>query len=472
MLSIKGSVRSDLIRPKGIMLETIMTLDKPIVKKNARYLFVLCIILLDFLAIFLAFTISNNVHKNLVGTYQRDNVMALIIPIYFLIGLNTKSFHPVSKSLIFEFIRRGISNFVLSVLSMLLILFFFKTSSDFSRMLFFIGSGLSLIFISASRTIVARCFDRFFGDSVYSVVHIFDGIENPHPDNRNTITASPEGVFADASSLLAISNLGRWVSGVDHLIVHCSPERRDDWVFMLHALDVESEIIMPELDDLHPLAIRSRDNHISLVISAGNLRWDQRLLKRAFDVVISATAIILLSPFILVTALAIRLESSGPALFTQQRIGLGNRSFKMYKFRSMHSNMSDATGSKLTERGDPRVTRIGAFIRRTSIDEIPQLFNVLNGTMSLVGPRPHAIQAKAGGSLYWEVEQRYWHRHSVKPGITGLAQVSGHRGNTFVEDDLRRRLNADLDYVAQWSIMIDLKILIKTIFVIRHSNAF
>jgi lipopolysaccharide/colanic/teichoic acid biosynthesis glycosyltransferase len=134
--------------------------------------------------------------------------------------------------------------------------------------------------------------------------------------------------------------------------------------------------------------------------------------------------------------------------------------------------MSDATGSKLTERGDPRVTRIGAFIRRTSIDEIPQLFNVLNGTMSLVGPRPHAIQAKAGGSLYWEVEQRYWHRHSVKPGITGLAQVSGHRGNTFVEDDLRRRLNADLDYVAQWSIMIDLKILIKTIFVIRHSNAF
>jgi len=449
-----------------------MTFEKPVVKKNARYLFVLAIILLDFLSIFLAFTISNNTHRNLVGTYQRDNVIALIIPLYFLIGLNTKSFYPVSKSSVFEFIRRGLTTFLFSVLSMLLILFFFKTSSDFSRVLFALGSGLSLIFIAISRTIVATGFDRFFKDSVFSVVHIFDGIENSNPESSNTITASPEGVFADASSLLAISNLGRWVSGADHLIVHCSPERRDDWAFMLHALDVESEIIMPELDELHPLAIRSRDNHISLVISAGNLRWDQRLLKRAFDVVISSIAIFLLSPVMLLTALAIKMESSGPVLFKQQRIGLGNRSFKMYKFRSMRSDMTDADGSKLTERGDPRVTRIGAFIRRTSIDELPQLFNVLNGTMSLVGPRPHAFQAKAGGSLYWEVEQRYWHRHSVKPGITGLAQVSGHRGNTFIEDDLRSRLNADLDYVAQWSLLLDFKILFKTALVIRHGNAF
>lgn len=449
-----------------------MTFEKPIVKRNARYLFVLAIVLLDFLSIFLAFTISNNTHRNLVGTYQRDNVIALIIPIYFLIGLNTKSFYPVNKSSIVEFIRRGISTFVFSVLSMLIILFFFKTSSDFSRILFTLGSGLSLIFISASRTIVATGFDRFFKDSIFSVVHIFDGIENPNPKSRNTITASPEGVFADASSLFAISNLGRWVSGADHLIVHCSPEKRNDWAFMLHALDVESEIIMPELDDLHPLAIRSRDNHISLVISAGNLRWDQRLLKRVFDIVVSSIATILLSPLMLITALAIKLESGGPALFVQQRIGLGNRSFKMYKFRSMRNDMSDAEGSKLTERGDPRVTRTGAFIRRTSIDELPQLLNVLNGTMSLVGPRPHAFQAKAGDSLYWEVEQRYWHRHSVKPGITGLAQVSGHRGNTFVEDDLRSRLNADLDYVAQWSLSLDFKILLKTMLVIRHSNAF
>ena len=449
-----------------------MIFEKPIVKKNTRYLFVIAIVLLDFLSIFLAFTISNNTHKNLVGTYQRDNVIALIIPIYFLIGLNTKSFFPVNKSSIFEFIRRGLYTFLFSVLSMLLILFFFKTSSDFSRILFALGSGLSLIFLSASRAIVATGFDRYFKDSVFSLVYVFDGIENPNPESRNTISASPEGVFADAGSLLAISNLGRWVSGADHLIVHCSPEKRHDWAFMLHALDVESEIVMPELDDLHPLAIRSRDNHISLVISAGNLRWDQRLLKRAFDLVVSSIAIILLSPLMLITALAIKLESSGPALFTQQRIGLGNRSFKMYKFRSMRNDMSDAEGSKLTERGDPRVTRTGAFIRRTSIDELPQLFNVLNGTMSLVGPRPHAVQAKAGNSLYWEVEKRYWHRHSVKPGITGLAQVSGHRGNTFVEEDLRSRLNADLDYVVQWSLLLDFKILLKTIMVIRHSNAF
>ena len=138
----------------------------------------------------------------------------------------------------------------------------------------------------------------------------------------------------------------------------------------------------------------------------------------------------------------------------------------------MDVGQQDDKASKLTERNDPRVTRFGAFIRKTSIDELPQIINVLIGDMSLVGPRPHAPLAKAGSLLYWEVDEAYWERHVVKPGITGLAQIRGFRGNTFVEDNLRDRLQADLEYVAEWSLILDAKILVTTLMMPFSRNAF
>ena len=138
----------------------------------------------------------------------------------------------------------------------------------------------------------------------------------------------------------------------------------------------------------------------------------------------------------------------------------------------MRTDMQDIEAGKLTERNDPRITRIGAFIRKTSIDELPQLVNVLKGDMSMVGPRPHAEKALAGQSLYWEVDSAYWHRHVVKPGITGLAQIRGHRGNTFHEHQLRARLQSDLEYVANWSIFLDCRIVFMTFAVLFHKNAF
>ena len=174
----------------------------------------------------------------------------------------------------------------------------------------------------------------------------------------------------------------------------------------------------------------------------------------------------------LLVAAAIVLESPGPVLFRQTRVGRGNAMFNILKFRSMRAEASDMQGRRSTGRGDDRITRVGAFIRRTSIDELPKLINVIRSEMSIVGPRPHALGSLAGDKLFWEVDGRYWHRHACKPGLTGLAQVRGFRGATHLEDDLVNRLQADLEYLENWSIWRDFKIILMTFQVIIHRNAY
>lgn len=179
-----------------------------------------------------------------------------------------------------------------------------------------------------------------------------------------------------------------------------------------------------------------------------------------------------MSPLFLMVSLCIKLESRGPVFFRQKRIGRSNRVFRVFKFRSMTVEGADSHGNRSASRDDDRITRVGKFIRRTSIDELPQLLNVLSGTMSIVGPRPHALGSRAADKLFWEVDPRYWHRHAAKPGLTGLAQVRGYRGATLIEDDLRNRLQADLEYLDTWSVWRDVKIIVMTFQVMVHKNAF
>lgn len=203
------------------------------------------------------------------------------------------------------------------------------------------------------------------------------------------------------------------------------------------------------------------------------LNHEGLLLKRGLDLSVALAMLLILAPVMLLVAAAIKIESKGPVFFKQKRFGYRNTIFELWKFRSMYTEMCDANAAKLTTRDDPRVTRVGAFIRRTSIDELPQLINVLKGDMSLVGPRPHPLSAKAGERLYEDVIERFARRYRVKPGLTGLAQVTGLRGNTDTEDKLVRRFEADLDYVRHWSIWRDLWILIRTPWAsIAGENAF
>ena len=187
--------------------------------------------------------------------------------------------------------------------------------------------------------------------------------------------------------------------------------------------------------------------------------WDS-VAKRAFDIVFSLIGIVLFSPIMIVTAIAIKLDSKGPILFKQKRHGFNNEVVEVYKFRSMYTEMSDPTAVKAVTKGDPRVTRVGRFIRKTSLDELPQFFNVLQGRMSIVGPRPHAV---AHNELYRRLIKAYMVRHKVRPGITGWAQINGCRGETDTLDKMKTRVEYDLEYLRNWSLVLDLQIIARTI---------
>ena len=186
-------------------------------------------------------------------------------------------------------------------------------------------------------------------------------------------------------------------------------------------------------------------------------------IKRLEDIVLSLIAIAVFAPVMLLVALLIKLDSPGPVLFRQKRYGYNNKLIEVFKFRSMYQSMADANADQQTVKADPRVTRIGRFIRRTSIDELPQLFNVLLGSMSMVGPRPHASATKAAGILFEDAVQEYTSRHRVKPGITGWAQVNGYRGETDTVEKIEKRVEFDLEYIENWSVWMDLYILARTV---------
>jgi Undecaprenyl-phosphate glucose phosphotransferase len=201
--------------------------------------------------------------------------------------------------------------------------------------------------------------------------------------------------------------------------------------------------------------------------------WDL-VIKWIFDKIVGSLMIICLSPILLATAIAVKLDSRGPAFFKQRRYGFNNELIEIYKFRSMYVDQCDVTASQLVTKGDPRVTKVGRFIRKTSLDELPQLFNVVfKGNLSLVGPRPHALHAKAEDRLYDQVVDNYFARHKVKPGITGLAQIKGWRGETDTQEKIQKRVEYDIEYIENWSVLEDLKILVKTPFaLLKTENAY
>jgi Undecaprenyl-phosphate glucose phosphotransferase len=196
------------------------------------------------------------------------------------------------------------------------------------------------------------------------------------------------------------------------------------------------------------------------------------LVKRIEDVVLALFCLLVTLPLMLIIALSIKLDSRGPVLFTQKRLGANNLPFDLLKFRSMYVEQTDPLGQQLTRAKDPRITRLGRFLRMTSLDELPQLINVLKGEMSLVGPRPHPLAASAAGISYSRAISEYPIRHRVKPGITGWAQVNGWRGETTTIEQIRRRVEHDLYYVENWSLTFDLVILGRTVFaVLSRANA-
>ncbi|MCK0198997.1 exopolysaccharide biosynthesis polyprenyl glycosylphosphotransferase [Ancylobacter sp. 6x-1] len=276
----------------------------------------------------------------------------------------------------------------------------------------------------------------------------------------------------DMSDPAFLDRVGRLVRDADRVILSFeSPAERQKWAETMQVSGHNAELVA-DLGDVKPLALSHWQAHSTLVISRGPLNLGERVVKRAFDLGVTLMLLPIFGPIIAIFAILVKLDSKGPAFFIQERVGQNNRTYRCFKMRTMRTDLTDTSGFVSASRTDPRITRIGSFLRKTSIDELPQLFNVLNGDMSLVGPRPHALGSRAEGALFWELVPDYWRRHSMKPGVTGLAQVRGLRGATHRRADIERRVAADLEYINGWSLWADVKILIMTFTVMVHRNAY
>jgi lipopolysaccharide/colanic/teichoic acid biosynthesis glycosyltransferase len=395
----------------------------------------------------------------------------LLVPVTLLFALNNGSY---SYQALADW-RHGLGRVVMAAMQalalVLVIAFSVQSSAQFSRLVFGVGLTLTPVSLTFGRWMMHRRTRRWRHGLLNRVV-ILDRCTIDLPPGVEKVDADAAGLRPDARDPMMLNRLGHVVRGADFVLVCCPVENRADWAHLLKGTDVPSHVLIPEFDSLGGTTVGRFHGQATMQISTGVLDLRERFQKRLLDLAFTVPAIVFLTPVLVTVALAIKLDTRGPVLFTQERLGRGNRLFRLYKFRSMHVRDCDAAGNTSASRGDARVTRVGRFIRATSLDELPQLFNVLSGDMSLVGPRPHALGSLAGLELFWDVDQRYWHRHALKPGITGLAQVRGFRGATLQRDDLIFRLKSDLEYFEQWSIWRDLGILLGTFKVIVHRNAF
>jgi len=242
-------------------------------------------------------------------------------------------------------------------------------------------------------------------------------------------------------------------------------KRKQDFVERVRLLPNRIAFVVDEFETLNHVQQRlSEIAEISLRDVTGNPKSGRHTaLKRLMDIGISATALVLGSPILVAIGVIIRLDSPGPALFKQPRHGFNNRVFNVYKFRSMRNDKADLKAEQQTVVGDARVTKIGKFIRKTSLDELPQLINVLKGEMSLVGPRPHAVGMKTQGKESIELVSEYAHRHKVKPGMTGWAQINGSRGPLHDGSDVAERVRLDVEYIERSNVLWDILIMLKTL---------
>jgi Undecaprenyl-phosphate glucose phosphotransferase len=297
------------------------------------------------------------------------------------------------------------------------------------------------------------------------------------------------GIFDDRKARVPPTIHGISVLGTSDDLLHFARHAQIDDVIIALPLDAEQrlnalfeklkEVALDLRLSVEPIAERFGFRGMSYIGSAPVLEITDRPLKhwRAVakwveDISLAAILLIALAPLMLLVALLIKLDSRGPVLFVQKRFGFNNDVIRVLKFRTMYADRGDQSGGRPTVRGDPRVTRIGRIIRALSIDELPQLVNVLRGEMSIVGPRAHAIAMRANGILYGEAVAQYVHRHRVKPGITGWAQINGFRGEVDTLYKARARVDHDLYYIDHWSPWLDLKILAKTICVVIKEPAY
>ncbi len=393
---------------------------------------------------------------------------------------------------------RMISAWVLVFLLMMGISFLLKIGSSFSRLwlsaYFFVGSAALIAGRLALRSLVRRWAREGRLDRRTVIIGADQNgeklIELLQADEDSDIKIL--GVFDDRGDSRALDTCAGFpkLGKIDDITEFARRTRLDLVLFAMpisaetRILDMLKKLWVLPVDirlSAHTNKLRFRPRSYSYlgkvptldVFEAPITDWDQ-VMKSLFDHVVGAILLVLLSPVMALIALAIKLDSPGPVLFRQKRFGFNNERIDVFKFRSLYHDQADPSASKVVTKNDPRVTRVGRFIRKSSIDELPQLFNVVfKNNLSLVGPRPHAVQGKLKSRLFDETVDGYFARHRVKPGITGWAQINGWRGEIDSEEKIQKRVEFDLYYIENWSVLFDLYILLKTpIALLKTENAY
>ena len=439
-------------------------------RQKRAFLYVLSLVL-DGVAFIGGYLVALSARESEWLTAEGYSLLAIALPVFvmFEIAREVQSVEALqSRS---TGTRRALGALGATALVMLGALFLFNVD-DFSRGGFIFTFAASAVFIIISKLLLDVVFTRWMEGSATATILVLDGLPLPVTDVRDVVDVAAIDLSPCLRRPERMDALSRLIEPYDRVIVGCGYESRATWAMFLRSHDVGGEIVL-DRDLLHgAVSIGQYAHRDTLILSRGPLSLPNRIQKRVFDWLVATCAIVVLSPLLVLIAMAIRLESRGPVFFRQIRVGQGNRHFRIFKFRSMRLEQSDAAGVRSASRDDDRITRIGGLLRRTSADELPQLFNVFLGHMSIVGPRPHALGSQAGNALFWEATNQYWLRHALKPGITGLAQVRGFRGATERVEDLQDRVRADLEYLSDWSLANDLLIILRTLRVLVHANAY
>jgi polysaccharide biosynthesis protein PslA len=457
-------------------------------KRLSIYSLVVAIIILDTIAFIVTAVLSQLLSDGFIHSssslqdWQIDAVIFAIFSHFIGAGL----FKPYTISRILHG-HHGVVRLVLCLAGsfglMMFIAIATKTTEHYSRLWFCLWALLTLLLIVTMR--------------LAFLVHITDALKEGACIER----ALSVGVFCDPLSSSEVArhthNRTRVLEGlrfsdIDDLAYLSDRVTHDDidqifitvpWNDIPKVLNSLRKLqhlatqvfVLPSVHSLgQPLEkVSNFGGHLSLCMIEEPIHGWDLWMKRMEDVVLATMGLAAVSPLLLVVALMIRLESKGPIFFRQVRTGFNGRTFKLWKFRSMYADKTDQHAERQTSRDDPRVTRVGRIIRRLSIDELPQLINVLEGTMSLVGPRPHALATNAGGKRLEELVDCYAVRHSVKPGMTGWAQIHGLRGELDSVEKLRKRVQYDIDYIDRWTIWLDIEIIARTVLlVLRDSRAY
>lgn len=434
---------------------------------------------IDFIAIVFSGYLSWTFVFGFYQMHDRYWLASSIIGVVFLfLNKNKELYGKSSKTNIYDNLLSFLYVWLLVAIFSMSIIYLSHASDKFSRIWFFVTliigaascGGVRFIYYSMSKIFPSNLFKKR--------IYLISGSNNEKIKRK--INKNKKGGYEIVGEVYV---KGEVADGINEKINESFAQE----IWLIFPLEMGGELkkilyairhqtaeirFFPDVSDL-PLINQKTSNilgDISIDISVSPIKGEAKFWKRLEDITLSLLAIILFSPFMLVISVLIKMESRGPVIFKQYRAGMNGNVFKVYKFRSMIVHEEKKGGLKQASKNDARITKIGAFLRKTSLDELPQLYNVLQGSMSIVGPRPHAL---AHNEYYKDIVESYMQRHKVKPGITGWAQVCGFRGETDTIDKMQKRVQMDIWYICNWSIMLDFKIIVLTPFKgFVHKNAY